>query len=85
MQAALEHREVVRAIHVLAAEMAPHLFEFGHRQAIAARLRRQHDRVDGAGGRPADDRERIHRPLWQEFGQRLQHPDLKGTAGTAAG
>ena len=85
VQAAPQHRPVVRAVHVVAAEIAPDPLQLCHRDLEAARLGGEHDRIHGACGGPADDAERIDGPFRHQFRDRFQDTDLKGAPGAAAG
>ena len=85
MQTALEHCQVVGAIYVVAPEITPDAVEFRNRDAKSARLGCQHDRIDRAGGGPADNAERINRSARHEFGDRLHHAYLKRTSRSAPG
>jgi len=75
---------MVGPVDLFAAEIAPHLVEFHDRRAELARPGRQHDGVDRACRRTADDPERVLCPPWQQLRERLEDADLECAASAPA-
>ena len=84
VQAALQHRQLVGPEDLVAAEVAPHLFQFGDRQPETARFGGNDDSVHGPGRGAAQDIERIHGTFRQLLRNCFEDPDLKCATRAAA-
>jgi hypothetical protein len=83
MQAALQHREVISLVNLIAPKVTPDPLKFGHGRPEMLSPRRQHHRVYGARRGPADNREWIGVGFGQRFGQSLENTNLESTARAA--
>ena len=85
MQTALQHRQIVGSIDLFTMEITPDVLKLGDGSGEVVRFAGKDDRINSTSRRATDHSERIRLPFGSQFGDSLEHADLKGAAGTAAG